>query len=441
MPVNQFSPLRRASGRLTFRAADRASQAIGRVLDLDEDVAGKIFTRFDAGRVVAEAEALDRDPARLAGPLAGLLVAIKDLFDEEGEVTTAGSVHFAGNAPATRDAVAVARLRAAGAIGCGRTNMSEFAYSGVGLNPHYGTPGNSHDAERIPGGSTSGGAIAVAFGIADFALGSDTGGSVRIPAAFNALAGFKPTQAAVPLDGASPLSGTYDSVGPLALDIATCAAVHAVLSGEDRPAPSTGDKPLRLGVMRTLLTDDMDKQVKADFEAALKALRDEGIELVDVELAEIAQAGAVNRILVASEAHAIHRGYLDALETAGDPRVLKRIRAAESFGSGEADAARQTRAEAIVAFADLADGFDAIIAPTVPIVPPLIEEVEDDFDRLNALVLRNPSTINFLDGCAATVPMHRSGELPTGLMIFAPGGRDWHVLDVAEEVEAIVGDR
>ena len=441
MPVNQFSPLRRASGRLTFRAADRASQAIGRVLDLDEDVAGRIFTRFDAGRIVAEAEALDRDPARLAGPLAGLLVAIKDLFDEEGEVTTAGSVHFAGNTPATRDAVAVARLRAAGAIGCGRTNMSEFAYSGVGLNPHYGTPPNSHDPERIPGGSTSGGAIAVAFGIADFALGSDTGGSVRIPAAFNALAGFKPTQAAVPLDGASPLSGTYDSVGPLALDIATCAAVHAVLSGEDRPAPSIGDKPLRLGVMRTLLTDDMDKQVKADFDAALKALRDEGIELVDVKLAEIAQAGAVNRILVASEAHAIHRGYLDALETAGDPRVLKRIRAAESFGSGEADAARQTRAEAIVAFADLADGFDAIIAPTVPIVPPLIEEVEDDFDRLNALVLRNPSTINFLDGCAATVPMHRSGELPTGLMIFAPGGRDWHVLDMAEEVEAIVGDR
>ncbi|MEF2549799.1 amidase [Aurantimonas sp. A2-1-M11] len=439
--MNQSSPLRRASGRLTFRAADRAAQAIGRVLDLDEDVAGRIFTRFDAGRIVAEAESLDRDPARLAGPLAGLLVAIKDLFDEAGEVTTAGSIQFAGNAPAARDAEAVARLRAAGAIGCGRTNMSEFAYSGVGLNPHFGTPGNSHDPARIPGGSTSGGAIAVAFGIADFALGSDTGGSVRIPAAFNALAGFKPTQSAVPLDGAFPLSGTYDSVGPLALDIATCAAVHAVLSGETRPDPAAGDKPLRLGVMRTLLTDDMDDQVSADFDAALEALREAGVELVDVEMPDLAQAPGVNRILVSSDAHAVHSGYLDALETSGDPHVLKRIRAAETFGADERSAARQTRTDAIAAFAALADGFDAMIAPTVPIVPPLIAEVEADFDRLNALILRNPSTINFLDGCAATVPMHQSGELPTGLMLFAPGGRDWAVLDVAETIEDVVGGR
>ncbi|MEF2072956.1 amidase [Consotaella aegiceratis] len=440
--MDRLSPLKRAAGRLSFRAVDRAAQAVARVLDLDESVAGAIFTRFDAAKIMGEAERLDGDRARLDAPLAGLLVTIKDLFDEAGEITTAGSVQLAGRQPASSDAEVVRRLRDAGAVLCGRTAMSEFAYSGVGLNPHFGTPGNSHDPERISGGSSSGGAIAVAFGIVDAALGSDTGGSIRIPAAFNALAGFKPTQMSVPRDGVFPLSATLDSVGPIAPDIATCAALHAVLSGAARPeAPAADVSGLRLGVLRTVLTQDMDRQVAADFDAALAALAEAGATLEDVEFAPLAEAGAVNRLIVASEAHATHEAYLDQLETTGDPHVLKRIRAAETFAPGEVDEARRIRRDATAAFAELAAGYDAFIAPTVPIVPPRIADVEADFDRLNGLILRNPSTVNFLDGCAATIPMHVSGDLPTGLMIVGSGGADWRILAIAAALEDVVSTR
>ena len=444
--MHRLTPLKRASGRLTFRAADRAAQAIGRVLDLDEAVAGSIFARLDASRIMAEAEALDNDARRLDGPLAGLLVTIKDLFDEAGEVTAAGSVQLRDRSPAAEDAEAVRRLREAGAVMFGRTAMSEFAYSGVGLNPHLGTPGNSHDPERIPGGSSSGGAVAVAFGIADAALGSDTGGSIRIPAAFNALAGFKPTQAAVPREGTFPLAATYDSVGPLAPDVRTCAALHAVLhavlSGEARPQrEARRPADLRLAVLRNVVTAGMDRQVAADFEAALEALSAAGATLVDLEFPPLEHSANVNRLIVASEAHAVHAAYLDELETTGDPRVLKRIRAAESFKPGEVDEARRTRHAAAATFAEIARDYDAFLAPTVPIVPPRIAEVEADFDRLNGLILRNPSTVNFLDGCAATVPMHAAGELPTGLMVVGSRGSDWAILDVAELLEDLVGQR
>ncbi|KKO04552.1 hypothetical protein LCGC14_0083790 [marine sediment metagenome] len=434
-----LSPLSRLSGRLSFRAAERTAAAIGRVEALSDEAVGRIFTRFDAVKVMRAAEALDRDPTLRQGPLAGLTISIKDLFDQAGEITTAASVYLADRAPAEADAAAVARLKLAGAIPFGRTTMSEFAYSGVGLNPHFGTPGNSHDPLRIPGGSTSGGALSVALGLADVALGSDTGGSVRIPAAFNGLAGFKPTQAKVPLDGAFPLSQSYDSVGPLARDIRTCAGVHAVLSGETPPASPlrTAAKGLRIGVVRTVLTEGLDGQVAADFAAALQALTDNGVELVDVDMPALAKAGAINRVIVASEAHRVHADHLDALEKVGDPRVLQRIMAAVSFALGEEEQARVERSAAQAAFVGLAAGFDAFIAPTIPIVPPLIAEVEADYDRLNALVLRNPSTVNCLNGCAATIPMHAAGSLPTGLMVFGPGGADWDILAIAQCFEPL----
>lgn len=434
-PVNPFPTP--GPGRIAFRAADNARRAIDRALATDPAVLGRIFTRFDAARIAAEADALDRDGERRAGPLAGLTVSIKDLFDEAGETTTAGSAILAGGPAAARDSEAVRRLRAAGAIGCGRTTMSEFAYSGVGLNPHFGNPGNALDPSRISGGSTSGGALSVALGIADAALGSDTGGSVRIPAALNGLCGFKPTQASVPLDGTFPLSATYDSVGPIARSVALCAALYAVLSGERPPRePDHGGRKPRVGVVRGVFTEGADEQVTRDFAAALDALRGAGWEPVDVELPFLDGFGNVNRVLVASEAHAIHRERLDRLETVGDPRVLKRIRAAEGFAEGEVAEARARRDAAIEAFATAAAGFDAFVAPTLPTVAPAIAEVEADFDRLNALMLRNPSAINFLDGCAATVPMHGGQPLATGLTVFAPGGADWRVLALAARAEA-----
>lgn len=430
-----ISPLRPASGRISFRAADRARKAIAKALEVDPATLATIFTSFDAARIERDARRLD-ETGEKAGSLAGLLVSIKDLFDETGFVTTAGSAILADESPAGQDAEAVRRLKAAGAIACGRNAMSEFAYSGVGLNPHFGNPENSRDPLRIAGGSTSGGALSVALGIADVALGSDTGGSVRIPAALNGLAGFKPTQAAVPLDGAFPLSQTYDSIGPLARSMSVCAAVHAVLSATE-PMVASGRTP-RIGVLRGPLLDGLDDQVGRDFERALSRLSENGFEIVDADFPRLEGFGDVNRIIVASEAHRIHAERLERLEQLGDPRVLRRIRAAETFATDDEANARAKRAQAVSTFAALAAGFDAFAAPTVPVVAPLTADVETDFDRLNALMLRNPSAINFLDGCAATIPMQEDQQLATGLMLFAAAGNDWQILRLAERAEQVL---
>jgi aspartyl-tRNA(Asn)/glutamyl-tRNA(Gln) amidotransferase subunit A len=431
------SPLTSPCGRITFRAEDRARHMIDRTMDMPLSVITRIYTQFDAARVMQAAQALDTDATRRAGPLAGLMVSIKDLFDEAGQVTTAGSAILRSAASAKTDAPVVARLKAAGAVPCGRTTMSEFAYSGVGLNPHTGNPGNARDPSRISGGSSSGAAVSVALGLADAALGTDTGGSVRIPAALNGLAGFKPTQSTVPLEGAFPLSPTFDSIGPLAPRIATCAAVHAVLSGTKAPA-APEDRPLRLAILQGPLMQGMDSQVADDFDAALTALRAAGHTITDVELPELDGFGDVNRIVVATEALAIHAHHLDGLQTQGDPRVLRRILAAKDFGPLDYTDKLAHRARSVAAFHTLADGIDGFILPTVPTVAPLISAVEEDFDRLNALMLRNPSAVNFLDGCAATLPMQRAQRLATGLMIFAPGGRDWQVLHMAQRIEALL---
>jgi aspartyl-tRNA(Asn)/glutamyl-tRNA(Gln) amidotransferase subunit A len=420
-----------------LRAEDRARRAIDRAMALPAGVRASIFTSFDPARIVDEARALDVDPERGEKPLAGVLVSIKDLFDEAGMVTTAGSTILANEPAATKDAEAVRRLKAAGAVAFGRTTMSEFAYSGVGLNPHFGNPRNALDPARITGGSTSGGAVTVAVGLADVALGSDTGGSVRIPAALNGLSGFKPTQKSVPLDGAFPLSQTYDSIGPLARTVRECTAVHEVLSQARRPEIDTGGGP-RIGVARGLLTEGLDTQVGRDFEAALNRLSAAGFELVDVDLPILDGFGGVNRVVVATEAYAIHRSRLDALETVGDARVLSRIRAAEGFSAADVLEAHTKRKRAVASFEAMGRGFDGFVAPTVPTIAPLIADVEADFDRLNASMLRNPSAVNFLDGCAATLPMSGGQPLATGLMIFAPGGADWRVLAVAERAQAIL---
>tara|TARA_A100001391_G_scaffold150356_1_gene107924 strand:- start:38304 stop:39614 length:1311 start_codon:yes stop_codon:yes gene_type:complete len=434
--MTDISPLRSNSGGITFRAEDRARRAIDTAMNVEPSVLQTIFTRFDADRIMSEARALDGDAKRRAGPLAGIMVSIKDLFDEKGQVTSAGSTILVDGEPASRDAIAVERLRAAGAIGCGRTAMSEFAYSGVGLNPHFGNPGNIFDPARISGGSTSGGALSVALGIADVALGSDTGGSVRIPAALNGLCGFKPSQSAVPLDGAFPLSQSYDSIGPLAITIKQCSAAHAILSATVA-SPQNGENP-RIGVANGLLTEGLDTQVAADFQRAIERLSAARLILSDIELPMLEGFGNVNRIIVASEAHRIHADHLARMETEGDPHVLRRIRAAESFAPTDEADARAQRAAAIAAFSAQAENFDVFIAPTLPTVAPLIADVEADFDRLNGLMLRNPSAINFLDGCAATVPMHAGQPLATGLMIFAPGGDDWTVLNIAEHIQTLL---
>ena len=427
------STLPPATERLRFRAVDRAAAAIQRTLALDPAVLSRIFTRLDSGRVMAEAKAIDEDSARSAGPLSGLLVSIKDLFDEAGETTTAGSRILGGGPKASGDAEAVRRLKAAGALPFGRTTMSEFAYSGVGLNPHFGDPGNARDAMRITGGSTSGGVLTVALGLVDAALGSDTGGSVRIPAALNGVCGYKPTHGLIPLTGAFPLSSTYDSIGPIGRDMTVCARIHSVLS--QTPMPTRHDRPLRLGIVRELFTDDLDETVANAFEDALRRLSEAGLVLAEASIEHLRSAGPANRVIVSSEAYPIHSERLARLEEVGDTRVLKRIRAAEGFAPGEEADARAVRATAARTFAAHDGGFDAFLAPTIPVVAPLIADATADFDRLNALMLRNPSVINFLDGCAASIPMGRPGDLPSGLTIFGPAGTDAGVIAAALQAE------
>ena len=434
-----FFPINPAPA-IRLRAADKARQAIDRAMALEPQVLARIFTAFDADKITIEAEEIDRNGARRSGPLAGLTISIKDLFDEAGSVTSGGSKILLDSTPASRDCTAVSRLRAAGALSCGRTTMSEFAYSGVGLNPHYGNPGNALDAARIPGGSTSGGGLSVALGITDAALGSDTGGSVRIPAALNGLCGFKPTQKAVPLDGSLPLSVSFDSFGPLARNMATCAAIHAVLSAsQPSPEDNAPAKP-RIGIAKGIFMDELDDQVAADYQAALAKLADDGCELIETEFPFLDGFSHVNRVIVAREAYDFHRERLKELETIGDPQVLKRILSAEGFSDDELAQMHAKRTAAITDFAAASAGFDGFIAPTLPIVAPLIVDVENDFDRLNGLVLRNPSIINFLDGCAATVPMQGAQKLATGLMIFGPGGSDWKILSLAQRFETLLQD-
>ena len=405
--------------------------------------ASRIFTRFDADRAYAVARGLER--RRRAGealPLYGLRVSIKDLFDEAGIVTTAGSALLRDAPPAEADAPAVARLLAAGAVPFGRTTMSEFAYSGVGLNPHHGTPGNVRDRSRIPGGSSSGGGVSVGLGLCDAALGSDTGGSVRIPAALNGLAGWKPSRQAVPLAGGFPLSGSYDSFGPIAPTIALCAAVHAALSGAARPeARRRGVTGLKVGVVSTLLADGLDDTVGNHYGRALAELSRAGAELRDVALPCFAGAGGVNRAIVAAEAHAIHAAHLDRLEAVGDPRVLRRIGSGRDVTAEALAEARRLRAEGMARYDGVARGFDVLVGPTLPVVAPTIAAVERDFDALNALMLRNPSCVNFADGCAATVPMSGPEGLATGLMVMGRNGDDWAVLAAAEAIEAVVRQR
>ena len=416
-----------------------------RVLALGFAEASKIFTRFDADRAFAVARAVDRRTrAGVDLPLHGLGVSIKDLFDEAGIVTTAGSTLMRDRPPATADAVAVARLLAAGAVPFGRTTMSEFAYSGVGLNPHHGTPGNVRDRSRIPGGSTSGGGVSVGLGLCDAALGSDTGGSIRIPAALNGLAGFKPSQGSVPLAGGFPLSGTYDSFGPIAPTVAVCAAIHAVLCGEARPAARRRSVAgLRVGVVSTVMADGLDDAVGDHYGRALAELSRAGAVLHDIAIPCFAE-GDINATIVSAEAHAIHAPHLDRLAALGDPRVLRRIRSGAAVAPEALAEARRRRDAARAAYEAVAREVDVLVAPTLPVVAPRIAEVERDFDRLNALVLRNPSRVNLVDGCAATVPMGGPEGLATGLTVMGRNGDDWSVLAIAEAIEAVLvgaGDR
>ena len=401
---------------------------------------GAAYLEVNAEQALQAARASDQ--ARQAGyapsVLAGLPVSIKDLFDVQGQVSKAGSVALDGAKPADRDATVVARLRQAGAILLGRTNMSEFAFSGLGLNPHYGTPRAPHDESRVAGGSTSGGAVSVALGMAAAALGTDTGGSVRIPSAFCGLTGFKPTAHRVPLAGAIPLSGSLDSIGPLSVSVACCAAFDAVISGQALDARPADLRGLRLYVTRDFVCDGMDEDVAHAYEASLQQLSQAGAAIVPFDFPELHDIPKINAGggLTAAEAWTWHRELLQAEGARYDQRVAQRIRrGAEQSAADYLDIiAARKRVQAIAA--DRLRDADAWLMPTVAIKPPLVEPLEKDdaaFFAANGMVLRNTSVTNFLDGCAVSLP---TGEPGIGLSVCGLHDQDARVLQIAAAVQA-----
>ena len=436
-----------AAGKTSSR--ELVEQALARIADPAGEGA-RAFIKVHADSARADADHADR--LRSAGvvrsSLDGLPISIKDLFDVAGQVTRAGSKILAGSPPAVADAPAVARLRAAGAVIVGRTNMVEFAFGAVGTNPHFGTPRNPWDRKtgRVPGGSSSGAAVSVADGMAVMGLGTDTGGSVRLPAALCGIAGFKPTARRVSRDGAFPLSYTLDSIGPLANSVGCCAAYDAMLANE--PDASLAEIPargLRLLLPQSSALEDLDPQVAKAFDAAIAALSRAGAVIIERAVPAFNRDAAYFRYggFAGPESLHVHRERLGRLAEF-DPRVAMRVEAGRAMSAAEYVELGSLRAACIRELGALAASSDAIAMPTVPCVAPPIAEADasdEAYTRCNRRILRNAKLVNFFDGCAATVPCHAPGEAPVGLMVCGVAMSDRHVLAVARAVEGVLAGR
>jgi len=432
-----------AAGKVT--AAQLIEESLARIAEpAGEGARAFVKVHAEKARIAAKAADELRRAGLAPSRFAGIPIAVKDLFDLAGEPTPAGSTVLADAAPATSDAPAIARLKAAGFIVVGRNNMTEFAFSGVGINPHYGTPANPYDRAtgRIPGGSSSGAAVSVADGMAAAAIGSDTGGSCRIPAALCGIVGYKPTASTVPLAGALPLSFTLDSIGPLANSVDCCASLHEILSGTSLDQESQrGVAGLRIAVPQSVVFDGIEPHVARTFETALKRLADAGAVVSEIALKEFEMVGQINARggFPAPEALAWHRDLLEEHGEAYDQRVRARIlRAREQTAADYIDMLHLRRAY-IEATNRAISAYDVLAMPTVPMVAPAIGALEADNDlfvKTNLTLLRNPALINMLDGCAISLPAHAEGEAPVGLMLAAAGGRDAVLLANARAVEA-----
>lgn len=407
----------------------------------------RVFLKVYADQARAAASYIDTMRGYGAAPsrFAGIPFSVKDLFDMAGDVTTAGSVALRDAAPAPRDAPVIARLRTAGLIPIGRTNMTEFAFSGLGINPHYGTPKNPFDRAqaRIPGGSSSGAAVSVADGMAFGALGTDTGGSCRIPAALCGVVGYKPTAARVPTAGVLPLSFTLDSVGPLAATVACCATLDAIMTDtEPEPVEPFRLDGLRLAAPQTLVLNDLDETVSRAYAAALSRLSRAGATIVDIPLVELDDVAAINRRggFITAEAYAWHRDLIERKGALYDPRVLKRLIGGKGMEATHYIELMGVRAALIRSVAAVSRHHDALVMPTVPMVAPPIAalEAEDAYRSVNLKVLRNPTLANLLDRCAISIPCHEAGAAPVGLMLVGEHGGDRRLFAVAAAVEQVV---
>jgi aspartyl-tRNA(Asn)/glutamyl-tRNA(Gln) amidotransferase subunit A len=424
---------------------DRLEQALTRIADPSGEGARACLTVYaDTARQAADAADSRAKAGKPLGPMDGVIVSIKDLFDVPGEVTRAGSRVLAGEGlKATADAPAIARLKAAGAVIAAKTNMSEFAFSGVGANPHFGTPGNPFDRSRVPGGSTSGGGVAVADGMCEIAIGTDTGGSTRIPAALCGIVGWKPSKQRVPTDGAFPLSFTLDSIGPMARTVADCALADAIMAGEKpsaiEPVSLSG---LKLGIWQGVPFDGADSTVTASWSAAVARLGKAGVRLSDEAIPLVEGMVQVNTKggFAPTEAFFIHRERLKRDGAGIDQLIRTRIERGGTVPAYDYIDMAQSRKRLVQAMDARLEGLDAMILPTTAIVAPKISEVAaaDEFGRKNAMLLRNTSMINFFDLCAISLPLPRDGSLATGLMLVGRNGSDARLFRIAAAVEKLL---
>ena len=425
-------------------ARDRLEAALGRIDDPKGEGARACLTVYrDQAKAAADAAEARAKAGVSLGPIDGTIVSIKDLFDVAGEVTRAGSKVFDEEGkPAAADAPVVRRLRAGGAVIVAKTNMSEFAYTGIGANPHFGTPGNPADRKRVPGGSSSGAAVAAADGMCEIAIGTDTGGSCRIPGALCGIVGYKPSRQRIPTQGAFPLSYSIDSIGPIARSVEACARADAVMANETyvplEPVPLAG---LRIGVAEDYPLENLDETVDLKFSDAVARLNKAGAHISEEKLAlldEMAQVNSKGGVQPA-EAFAIHRDLLSRRADAMDPNVSVRLERARNISAADYIDMVRERARLIrmmdIRIADV----DVLAWPTTPMVAPIMQEVAapDEFARKNAMLLRNTVIVNFFDLCAISVPIPRGSGLPAGFMLVARNGQDQRLFRIAAAVERL----
>lgn len=431
-----------------INAVRLTEQALARIADPAGEGATAFLSVYkEQALAAAQASDLLRQAGLKRSALEGIPISIKDLFDYKGDITKGASALLNEAPAATENATLVQRLINAGAIIIGRTNMTEFAFSGLGINPHYGTPKapwQRHEGSgRIPGGSSSGAGVSVSDGMSVAAIGTDTGGSIRIPAAFCGITGFKPTADRIPTDGVMPLSHSLDSSGPLGLSVACCATVDAILSGEPEPELQT----LPFAELRFLLPTNYvmghaDETVRQHFEAAVAKLEAQGAQIDRAEIPQLDHLAYLNRLggFVCPEAFYYHKAHIEAHQERYDPRVASRILLGAKQSAEEYISLQQARKEWIAQMEALLAPYDGLIMPTTPVVPPTIAELadEDAYFTANGRILRNPAIINFLNGCALSIPCHPADSAPVGFMLAAPAHHDAHLLNVGHTIESII---
>ena len=431
-----------------FDTSTTATQRVANALKgSTRPAAQHVFTQLyvDAARATAQQCDAQAQAGRSLGVLHGVCITIKDNIDVAGETTMAGGVVCAGEAPALYDAPVLQRLREAGAVVLGKTNMSEFAFSGVGINPHHGTPANPADPRhaRVPGGSSSGAAVSVTLGLAEVGIGTDTGGSIRIPAALCGLVGYKSTQARIPRTGVMELSRTLDTVGSITRSVRACLAVDAVLSQQPLPTDAIDLRGLRFAVPQTLMMDDVDVTVAQAFARTLRRISEAGAQVVEIpftalaDIAVLSMPGGFSPI----ESYAAHHARIERGAHQIDHRVVARMMLGKGISAQDYLELHNRRHAWIAAAEQTLHGFDAMLCPTVPMVAPLTEPLlKDDeaFFKVNRLLLRNPSAINYMDGCAWSLPCHEEGELPVGLMVSSVSGQDAHLARVTLALENLM---